>query len=511
MARTSKQHRPRPALLLILEGLGIAPASENNLLTTVETPYLKHLITHYPVAALRSCGDDIAIKEPSSRLGHIVIGTGRQYPNCAHIVGEAMKENSLLAFEGFRELKKELQTGRVHLEVFLSHSEEEYSSQLVENFLTWLQEQGDPAVYIHAVLDGRSSSPTSGQRLVMELEKIIDKFPKATLASLIGRWYAFDNKHNSGRLKKTFSLWTGGKGNTAETGTAALAASYEKKIFDEEFAATILPGFAPVVAGDSIVLLNYCSEHLRGLIEYFERQKFNCHFWTLTDSIRLANVKPLIPGGIMSHTLGEVIAENGLRQLRISDSLGFAAVSSFLDGGKLLEKHIVKTLIPTQAGEPLSTAIDNIQDLSKELIKAIEEGGYDFIATTFSYLDLMAHRGNIEQASEILEKLDSRLKLVVEAVLEKGGVVFITSSHGFIEQARNAATDEAVHTHSRNFVPFCVVGKQFEGYNLGWPEAPGGDLSVLPAIGTLADIAPTILSVLRLDAPAEMTGENLIN
>jgi 2,3-bisphosphoglycerate-independent phosphoglycerate mutase len=179
--------------------------------------------------------------------------------------------------------------------------------------------------------------------------------------------------------------------------------------------------------------------------------------------------------------------------------------------GRSIQKNITRELIAADATlSPLDAALDSIQEISRFVVEATHGTNYDFMAITFSQMDTLAHRAAFDDLVTVIEKIDNRLQIMVEAITAAGGVACIVGSHGFAERLIDPSSGTVTTSHSLNPVIFSIVGKQFEGYNLGWPEAIGGDLSLLSPIGTLVDVAPTILSLAALNIPAEMTGHNLI-
>lgn len=515
---STKQLRPRPIALFILEGFGVAPNNDSNALAIAKTPFLDQIASHYPLAVLEASGQAIGLetKTPgSSAIGHTVLGTGRPWFNKAHFINEQLDNGSFAKTAGFEQLRPLLGERNIHLEVFLSHAESEYSLKRLNIFLKWLSKSGQKNIFLHVVLDGQMSSPTSGQGLVKELEKTITRLPNCQIVSLIGQLYAFDNKHNETRLQKAFSLLTKAEGNLAPTPASAIAEAYGKKIFDEEFPPTVITGGAEPVTvknQDIFIFWNYQLKNHRGLLKKFFSVKFSPTVFTLTDEKSSLKAKPLFILPQAFSSLGKTLATAGLKQLRLTDSTAFPAATSFFDGGNPVQTQVKRQLVPVAVNlPPLEVALNNIQKISQLAIEAVNESLYDFLVVTFSQADTIAHHGESKDVLSVIEKIDNRLRVMTEAVIAAGGLVFITSSHGFVEQLINPATGSLNRKHSLNPVIFSVLSKKFEGYNLGWPEASGGDLSLLRPIGTLADVAPTILKCANLDIPPEMTGRSLIS
>lgn len=505
MARSIKHSRPKPIALITIEGLGSAPASDGNIVSRAKVPYLKRLAIDYPAGLLA------ATKESES--GHGVIGLGCKQADIFEVINDALADGSFFASESFKKLTADLQGAkRLHLIGLLSTTEEEASLAQLEIILKQLrQDLPDLELIWHVILDGRVAAPTAGERLLRDLQSKLEQLGNCRLATVVGRFYALDNRYNSARTEKALRLLLAGEGRIISDPVAAAAESYEKKIFDEEFSPSLFAGITPIEAGETLLFWNHKGQAFASLIAALKKAKSSLRLITLSDYGVAAAASILFSLPKPKTSLGSVIANHSLRQLRLADSGAFAGVSLWLDGGLAVNEAIDRRLVPVSNTLPIGEAmIDSIIETRKAFIEAIHNGHYDFMAVGFSQLDVLAHRGLENELIASLEELDNSLRLMMEALERAGGAAFITSTHGFVERLIDPSIGTISKKHSTNPVPLYIIGRRFQGYNLGWPEAVGGDLSVLSPIGTLADLAPTILKLAGLTVPREMTGRNLI-
>jgi 2,3-bisphosphoglycerate-independent phosphoglycerate mutase len=505
MTSSVKRSRPKPITLITIEGLGSAPASEGNLVSRAKTPYFERLAGDYPAGLLS------ATKESES--GHGVIGLGRKQVDIFEMINDSLPKKAFCELNSFKKLIEDLRPARrLHLMGLLSTAEEEASLSQLEILLKEIRrELPDLELVWHIVLDGRVAAPTAGERLLRDLEKNLKQLGNCRLATIIGRFYALDNRYNSIRTEKALRLLIAGEGRLIENPSSAAAESYEKKIFDEEFSPSILGDAKPVEEGETILFWNHSGRAFAALIGALKKAKPSLNLVTLSDYGVGALARNLFSLPEPKASLGSVIANHGLRQLRLADSGAFPGISLWLDGGLSVNEGIDRRLVPISSALPIGEAmVDSIIETRKAFIEAVHNGHYDFIAVGFSQLDVLAHRGLENELIACLEELDNSLRLMMEALERTGGAALITSTHGFVERLIDPSIGTVSKKHSNNPVPLYIIGRRFQGYNLGWPEAVGGDLSMLNPIGTLADIAPTILRLAALTVPKEMTGRNLI-
>jgi len=522
MTEIKKFLRPKPMVLITLEGWGVAPAHSANAISEADPKYFKYIISHYPALTLHATGKSVGsllTVSVGTELGHSALGLGRPVVNYCSLIDQEIVSGN---FEkSLKPLFVTMHTGAVHVVGLISTVQLEASVGHLQALLLVLKEvlpQGRK-IFLHAILDGRDMSAKGGQRLLQEIEEKLQACNGA-IASVTGRLFALDNHEHSSRLEKTVLAMVAGKGNTAISATQAVADSYVKKIFDEEFSPTTINDLeqqpvATISTEDTIVFFNCNPTSIRPLvssfIKYFSGAAKLPRMLSLVE-YDIEEVTSLFTMPSQHNFLGECIAEAGFRQIRISDSEGYVPITTFLNAG---HEHSVigedRRLVPIPISTEYSTHPGlGSMDIAKETVKVIEENKYDFIAVNFSALDRVGHLSNITTAKAAVTSIDQALRKVVDAVLEVSGVAIIVGSHGLAEQLVSV-NGEKFSPHTQNPVPFILVGNAFAGFSLGLPEAVGGDLSLLTPTGSLIDVAPTILTLMRLSVPSVMTGHSFFD
>jgi 2,3-bisphosphoglycerate-independent phosphoglycerate mutase len=310
-----------------------------------------------------------------------------------------------------------------------------------------------------------------------------------------------------------------GQGNVAPSSEQAISESYRKKIFDAEFAPTVITDDKGIPLGqlldnDVVIFFNFNSTLLRPLASLLldnVNPVQESAYISVTD-YDIPRIKSLTEFSFQQNSLGEVISKAGYRQLRLADSEGYVPITVFLNGG--YDKNFTgedRELIPLSLSNEYIKMYDTSnQKVAKRAVRVIEDNKYDFIAINFSALDRISHIGNLKSAIAIVKSIDNALHKIINSVLQAHGVAVIVGSHGLAETI-DFLNEDKISSHTKNPVPVILVGEQFAGYSLGLPEAIGGDLSVLKSAGSLIDVAPTILSLMKLSVPSEMTGQSFID
>ncbi len=520
MARTRlKKSRPRPLVLAIIEGFGITAAGDANPILSATTPFFDQLLSHYPTALLEASGEAIGLEpgmSSNSRIGHYIIGHGRAWPKTSRLISESLADGSYRNLEGIQKLEKNLATHskRVHLIGLISSADVETKMDHLPAILAAVNLPEVEHIFIHGVLDGREISETAGQRLVQEVSTMIAPYQKVSLASIMGRLYGLDDKHNSSRTDKAIDLLVKGEAVQASSLENALAETYDKKIFDEEFPPTIFSDSKEfcIKEGDTVIFWNHKGVGFVSLAEALLKNVPKLSLFTMTDYGLGDKATTLFTIEQDSPSLGTVLAEHTLKQLRIGDSAGFFGSAYWLDDfAKPIFDNVERQLIPIHPSLDLETAcLDSMTEMRRACVEAITSAQYDCIIISFSQLDLISHQGSPEQVIKIVSAIDAHLKAIAETTQASDGVMIITASHAGAERIIDPATGETFKEHSLNPVFISVLGKRFQGYNLGWPELNRDHLELAKPIGTLVDVAPSILSLLLLKKPESMTGNNLI-
>jgi 2,3-bisphosphoglycerate-independent phosphoglycerate mutase len=463
----------------------------------------------------------------NSEVGHLALGAGRVYYQTLPRIGKAIDDETFYGNEAFLEASSFVKAsgGTLHLIGLVSagrvHSMDDHLFALLQ--FAKLQKLKDVAV--HAILDGRDTVYNSGLDFITKLQDKIKKLKVGRIASLSGRYYAMDRDNRWDRTQKTYDAIVLGKGLNIEDPIDAIKESYAKEIFDEEFEPSVVTSrgepLAKVKEGDAVIFFNFRSDRMRQIVKAFTLPSFdqferayvpNIFVVGMVEYEKNLPIKIAFPPEVISNTLSDVIASNGLKQLHIAETEKYAHVTFFFNGtkeAKLIGEERVIIPSPKVSKYDETPAMSTVE-LTNRLIKEIKDDKYDFIVANFANPDMVAHTGNFDATVKANEADDVEIGRVVEAVLARGGVLFITADHGNAEEISNIVSGQIDKEHSTNPVPLIIVGKRFEGQPSPTGEIPNGDLSLVPPVGMLADVAPTILKTLDLEIPSEMTGQPLI-
>lgn len=527
-----QQHgRPKPAVLIVLDGWGVAPEGEGNAIRLAKTPTLDDVGRRYPVMTLRASGEEVGLswgEMGNSEVGHLAIGAGRVYyqmlPRIDRDIaqGDFFKKQPFLDAIAHAKKKK----SKLHLIGMVSGGRVHSMDTHCHALLQLAKKEGLKEVYVHAIMDGRDTLYNAGFDFVSTLQQKMTEYGVGKIASLSGRFYAMDRDNRWDRVGKAYNAMALGQADaTAEDPLAAIKESYAKEVYDEQFVPTVMmSGGQPVATindGDACIFFNFRPDRARELTQAFVLPTFDkfprryiedLTFVTMAQYEANLPVEVAYPPEVIAHTLAEVISEQGMKQLHIAETEKYAHVTFFLNGTR--EEPFAgedRAIIPS----PRVATYDQEPEMSAEaitdrVVKEVKAGKYDFIAMNFANGDMVGHTGNLPATIKAVETVDSCLKRIISVVLEAGGVLFITADHGNGEEVKNLQTGDMDKEHSTNPVPFYVIGNMFEGQASPAGEAPGGDLSLMPPVGMLADVAPTVLHVLHIPQPPDMTGTPLI-
>ena len=523
--------RPKPVVLVILDGWGINQPYTGNAITQANTPVVDSLIAEYPSMTLRASGEAVGLpwgEEGNSEVGHLNLGLGRILYQDLPRINKAISDNSfyqnkalLKAIEHVKRNKSKL-----HLLGVVSNGCVHASIDHLHALLVLAKRQNLKEVYIHAILDGRDTSYNSGINFIKGVQHSISEYSVGSIATIAGRFYAMDRNNNWDRTQKAYLAITEGIGNKSDNPIKAIEESYKKKIYDEEFVPTVIcQKGEPVVKisdNDAVIFYNFRPDRARQITKAFvlpvfnkfDRSKYlkNLFFACFTEYEKGLPVEIVFPSEDISNTLGEIISKAGLKQLRISETEKYAHVTYFFNSGQEKksegEDHV---LVPS----PQVSSYDlkpemSAPELTKKLLELISGDKYDFILINYPNPDMVGHTGKIDAAIRAVETIDNCVDKIVKSVLSKEGVVLLVADHGNAEVMFNMQTGQIDKEHTSNPVPFIIVGKQFTGRSFGWQNVVGSDLSLVQPQGILSDVAPTILKIMGLDIPKEMTGHPLI-
>ena len=365
-------------------------------------------------------------------------------------------------------------------------------------------------VYVHCFMDGRDTPPASGENFVIDLEAKMKEKGIGKIASISGRFYAMDRDKRWERVEKAYNALVNGEGEKSNSATVAIEESYRQELFDEFIKPTVICNsngepLAKIEENDSVIFINFRPDRAREItraivdenFDGFERKYFKTFFVCMTPyDETMPNVKVAFRKEEIKNTLGEYISKKGMKQLRIAETEKYAHVTFFFNGGE--EKQYEgedRILVPSPKVETYDLKPEmSAYEVTEKVIEAIETKEYDLIILNYANPDMVGHTGSLEAAEKALEALDECVKKVYDTINKVGGVLLITADHGNSEQMVDYTTGEPHTAHTTNPVPLAIVGLR----NKKLKE------------GRLADIAPTILDILELEKPEEMTGESLI-
>ncbi len=516
----------KPIILIVLDGWGINPNIEGNAIKKANLPTIDKLNKNYPLVALQASGISAGIPwgEPgNSEVGHTILGSGKIiYQNLPRIT-LSIQDRSFFAnevlFEGMQNVVRNKSS--LHLMGLLSegsiHSSKEHLFALME----MAKDQKVENVYIHIFTDGRDSPPTSGIKVVSELQDKIRMMGVGKIATICGRNWAMDRNNNWDRTEKAYLMLTEGIGEQISDPIDYLNKSYEKNVTDEY----INPGvvsengkpLTTIQDNDTVIFFNFREDRARQLTKAFVIPEFKkvkrkkllkLDFITMTEYEKDLPVKVVFPPEKTVNGLGEVLSNHGKKQLRIAETEKYAHVTYFFNGGREEpwpgEDRI---LVPSPSVakydmEPEMSAAK----ITQRTIEQIELNKYDFILMNYANADMVGHTGNLEAAIKAVTAIDKSLSLLIPVVLKNNGCLLITADHGNAEEMTDPYTGQVITEHSINPVPLWFITKD----NHREKSETEIEESQKNISGLLSDVAPTILELFHIEKPTEMNGESLL-
>ncbi|MDZ7707232.1 MAG: 2,3-bisphosphoglycerate-independent phosphoglycerate mutase [Trueperaceae bacterium] len=512
--RTDDQGKPRPVVLVVLDGFGIAPDGPGNAVTQADTPTFDAIWSDQPHSTLQASGRAVGLPEGqmgNSEVGHMNLGAGRIVEQSLAYVQNRIDDASLFENDVLVNLCREAEDGTLHLMGLVSrggvHSDLEHLFGLLE--LARLR--GVRRVRVHAFTDGRDTAPDSGRGYLRELTERMASLPiDARVATVIGRYYAMDRDRRWDRTAEAYRAVVCGEGvRTARSAEEAIAAAYDRGETDEFVRATVIEDedgpVGTVSDGDAALFFNFRADRARQLshaladdgFDAFERcARPDLAFATLMPYEETLDVPYALAMPTVERCLAEVLADAGLAQYHTAETEKYPHVTYFFNAKAETpfpgeERHIEPSpKIATYDLQPEMSA----PELTAATLKRLREHDDDFVLINYANPDMVGHTGDLQAAIRACEAADEGLGAVVEATSAKGGVVLVLADHGNAEQM--IAEGGGPHTaHTTNPVPFVVVG--------------AGSLRLRDG-GVLGDVAPTVLELLGVDQPEEMTGRSLI-
>lgn len=508
----------KPVVLMILDGWGERPACPDNAVSCAHPIHFERLKGEYPHTLLKCCGKDVGLPEGqmgNSEVGHLNLGAGRVVYQEITRISNAIEDGSFFNNEEFIKAIQAAKAnqGAVHLMGLLSDGGVHSLLTHLYALLELCKRQGMERVFIHGFLDGRDVAPQSAMDFVNQLEIKMNEIGAGKIATLGGRYYGMDRDKRWDRIEKAYQAMVCGKGVQAATPQAAIQRSYEAKVTDEFIEPVVVidaegKPVATIKDGDSVIFFNFRADRARQISHTFVDKDFTgferriwpqVHYVCMTEYDAALEAPVAFPPQNLDNTLGEVLAGKGLTQFRIAETEKYAHVTFFFNGG--VEKANPgedRVLIPSP-----KVATYNLQpemsarEVTEQLMAALKEAKHDLYIVNYANTDMVGHTGVLDAAIQAVHTVDECLNQVVDLVLEQGGTVLITADHGNVEEMIDPDTKVPFTAHTTNRVPVILVSDAFK-------EAR------LREDGSLQDVAPTLLSLLNIPVPEQMTGKSLI-
>lgn len=499
-----------------MDGWGMAQDESVSAINAAKTPFYDHALQSYPFTKLEASELKVGLPEGqmgNSEVGHMNIGAGRI------VYQDLVKINREIAGEGFaqnaelRNLVEYCQSNQkpLHLLGLLSDGGVHSSIHHLIGMLAVLQREDIPAVYIHVFTDGRDTAPDGGIKYVAQLEEAIAQTGTGKIASVIGRYFAMDRDKRWERVRKAYDLLVKGEGAAFESAAAAVQNAYEQGQTDEFVEPCVITEggnpIAKIQEGDAVLFYNFRTDRGRELTHVLTQadmpeegmQTLDLHYATLTrydESFKGVHV--LYDKDKIVNGLGEYLSNNGKKQIRIAETEKYPHVTFFFNGGreaKMAGEEYLLCASPKVATYDLKPEM-SAYEIRDKITAELKKGEVDFVCLNFANPDMVGHTGVFEAAVKACEVVDGCTKEVTEVALENGYTVLITADHGNADKMRNA--DGSLHTaHTTALVPLFLVSSD-------------ESLDLVEQVGKLGDLAPTILDIMGLDQPTEMTGDSLL-
>ncbi len=505
-------------MLMILDGFGDNPNQDGNAIKLAKTPNIDKLMKKYPSVDISTSGLAVGLPEGqmgNSEVGHTNIGAGRIVYQELTRITKSIEDGDFFTNPEFiaaiENCKKN--NSKLHILGLVSDGGVHSHNRHLYGLLEMAKRRDFEDVYIHCFLDGRDTPPASAESYIVKLQEKMNEKEIGKIASLSGRFYAMDRDKRWERVKKCYDALVKGEGNKAGNSVKAIEDSYQKEVFDEFIEPTVIcNGEEPIATigkDDSVIFFNFRPDRARQITralvdpnfkEFDTEKNLNLYYVCFTNyDETMPNVHIAFKKEQINNTFGEYISKKGYTQLRIAETEKYAHVTFFFNGGE--EKQYEKEdriLVPSPKVETYDMKPEmSAYEVTEKVLDAIKQDKYDAIILNYANTDMVGHTGSLEAAIKAVETVDECVGKVVELVEEKQGNLLITADHGNAEQMIDYSTGEPHTAHTTNPVPLVLVSNDKE--------------LKLKTGGKLADLAPTMLDLMNLNKPEEMTGESLLD
>ncbi len=507
----------KPHILMILDGWGLSPGKENNAVAKADTPFLDRMINEYPGTQLLCSGEAVGLPDGimgNSEVGHLNIGAGRIVYQDLLRIDRAIEDGSFFDNAAINKVVSDVKSKASSLHLMGLVSDGGVHSQLTHLFalLDLAKNKGLENVYVHAILDGRDTPPDSGAAYLLAVEQYMAKINCGRIATVCGRYWAMDRDKRWDRVEKAYRLYSRGEGRVERNPVEAVRRAYQKDETDEFVKPVVIHDDKEPVGfirdNDGMIFFNFRADRAREMARAFFEKDFKefktdprpklCGFVTMTLYDENITLPMAFPPVRMEQILGEVVSKAGFSQLRIAETEKYAHVTYFFNGGE--EKPFLnedRCLIPS----PRDVATYDLKpemsafEVTEKVIEKIESGKYDLIVLNYANMDMVGHTGVFDAAVKACETIDQCVEKVVNCVRAKNGIAMITADHGNSEKMADD-NGKPFTAHTTNPVRFILIDEQRKGRKL--------------KKGKLGDIAPTILDLMGIEKPDQMTGNSML-
>ncbi len=503
-----------PMVLLILDGWGVRTDNEYNAINQAQTPNWDRLWQYAPHTTLLACGEDVGLlagQMGNSEVGHLNIGAGRIIYQDSARISKSIQEGDFFSNPTFIACCQNLkQSGRtLHLLGLVSDGGVHSFNHHLYALIDLACQQQVPNILIHAFLDGRDTPPKSATQFLSDLSAYIANKPHCKIASIMGRFYAMDRDKRWDRTQAAYECMVYNTSNyTAKDALSGLTAAYARNESDEFVAPTLLPSAKPIQDGDAVLFFNFRSDRARQLSYALTQADFKgftrrhvpqlSHFISMTQYADDLSAQVAFGPQTVKNTLGEYLSQQQLKQFRIAETEKYAHVTFFFNGGQETPfPSEDRQLIPSPAVKTYDLKPEmSVNEVVSTLINAIESKQYAVLICNIANADMVGHTGNLEAAKQAVEAIDQNLGKLLQCIQQHQGQLLITADHGNAECMFDEQHQQPHTAHTLEPVPFIYVGPKRVHFH---------------ATGRLADVAPTLLTLLDLPIPLEMTGSVLVS
>ena len=508
--------KDKVTMLMILDGFGDNPNKDGNAIKLANTPNIDKLMKKYPNTDIYTSGKYVGLPDGqmgNSEVGHTNIGAGRiVYQELTRITksiedGDFFSNQELIA--AIENCKKN--NSKLHILGLVSDGGVHSHIRHLYGLLELAKRRDFEDVYVHCFLDGRDTPPASAEGYIIKLQEKMQEKGIGKIASISGRFYSMDRDKRWQRVQKCYDALVKGEGLKANSAVKAIEDSYQKEVFDEFVEPTVICNgeepIAKIEENDSVIFFNFRPDRAREItraivdkeFNEFETKKMNVYFVCFTNyDETMPNVHIAFKKETLHNTFGEVVSKAGLTQLRIAETEKYAHVTFFFNGGE--EKQYPgedRILVPSPKVETYDQKPEmSAYEVTDKVVEALENDKYDAVILNFANTDMVGHTGSLEAAIKAVEAVDECVGRIVKVIEEKKGNLIITADHGNAEQMIDYKTGEPHTAHTTNPVPIILI-----------TDNPSYKLK---ENGKLADLAPTMLELMGLEKPQEMTGESLL-